>query len=93
MCSPKEFREFAHECTRWADEAHSERQRQVLLDLARLWSHAALQMEKPIAFIDDGPPLAPKGDTAGRQPRFAAGAAPSPDGLRTRSGRSVSRGP
>jgi hypothetical protein len=32
--SPKEFREFAQECLRWADETKSERHRQVLLDMA-----------------------------------------------------------
>jgi hypothetical protein len=49
--SPKEFREFAQECARWADETRSERHRQVLLDMAKTWMQAALQIS--LALIDD----------------------------------------
>jgi hypothetical protein len=59
--SPKEFREFAQECLRWADETKSERHRQVLLDMAKTWMQAALQLERSLALIDDStPPPAPK---------------------------------
>ena len=51
--SPKEFREFAQECLRWADETKSERHRQVLLELAKTWMQAALQLERSFALIDD----------------------------------------
>jgi hypothetical protein len=51
--SPKEFREFAEECLRWADETKSERHRQVLLDMAKTWMQAALQLERSLALIDD----------------------------------------
>jgi hypothetical protein len=51
--SPKEFREFAQECLRWADETKSERHRQVLLDMAKTWMQAALQLERSLALIDD----------------------------------------
>jgi len=51
--SPKEFREFAQECLRWADETKSERHRQVLLEMARTWMEAALQLERSWALIDD----------------------------------------
>src|SRR5947209_10553264 len=51
--SPKEFREFAQECLRWADETKSERHRQVLLDMAATWMQAALQLERNFALIDD----------------------------------------
>ena len=43
--SPKEFREFAEECLRWSDETKSERHRQVLLDMAKTWMQAALQID------------------------------------------------
>jgi hypothetical protein len=51
--SPKEFREFAQECLRWADETKSERHRQVLLDMAKTWMQAASQLERSLALIDD----------------------------------------
>jgi len=54
--SPKEFREFAEECSRWADETKSERHRQVLLDMAKTWTQAALQLERSLALIDDSTP-------------------------------------
>jgi hypothetical protein len=59
--SPKEFREFAQECLRWADETKSERHRQVLRDMAKTWMQAALQLERSWALIDDSmPPPRPK---------------------------------
>jgi hypothetical protein len=58
---PKEFREFAQECLRWADETKSEQHRQVLLDMATTWMQAALQLERSLALIDDStPPRKPK---------------------------------
>jgi len=51
--SPKEFREFAQECLRWADETKSERHRQVLRDMAATWMQAALQLERSCALIDE----------------------------------------
>jgi hypothetical protein len=51
--SPKEFREFAQECLRWADETKSERHRQVLLDMTATWMQAALQLERNLTLIDD----------------------------------------
>ena len=59
--SPKKFREFAQECLRWADETKSDRHRQVLLDMAKMWMQAALQLERSLALIDDpSPPPRPK---------------------------------
>jgi hypothetical protein len=51
--SPKEFREFAQECLRCADETKSQRHRQVLLDMAKTWMQAAVQLERSLALIDD----------------------------------------
>jgi hypothetical protein len=51
--SPNDFREFAQECLRWADETKSERHRQVLWDMAATWMQAALQLERSLALIDD----------------------------------------
>jgi len=52
--SPEEFREFAQECLRWADETKSERHRQVLLEMARTWIEAALELERSLGLIDEG---------------------------------------
>ena len=43
--SSEEFREFARECVRWADETKSERHRQLLLETAQSWFQAALELE------------------------------------------------
>ncbi len=44
--SPEEFRDFAQECLRWAGETKSERHRQVLLEMARTWIQAAVEVER-----------------------------------------------
>jgi hypothetical protein len=41
----EEFRDFALECLRWAGETKSERHRQVLLEMARTWIQAAVEVE------------------------------------------------
>jgi hypothetical protein len=43
--SSEEFREFAQECLRWAGETKSQRHRQVLLEMARTWLQAAVEVE------------------------------------------------
>jgi hypothetical protein len=55
--SPDEFREFAQECLRWAGETKSERHRQVLLEMARTWIQAALEVEGSLKLSPDAAPL------------------------------------
>jgi hypothetical protein len=55
--SPEEFREFAQECLRWAGETKSDRHRQVLLEMARTWIQAALEVEGSLGLFDEGAPL------------------------------------
>src|SRR5262245_62114827 len=55
--SPKDFRDFGLECIRWAEAARDERHRQVLVDLARQWMKAAVQMERSFALLDDESPV------------------------------------
>ena len=43
--TPQEFRDFAQECLRWAGETKSDRHRQVLLEMARTWIQAAVELE------------------------------------------------
>jgi hypothetical protein len=40
----REFREFAAECLRWATEVE-EKDRQAFLDMARVWTLAAMRLE------------------------------------------------
>jgi hypothetical protein len=51
--SPKEYREFAQECLGWAAETKSERHRQVLLEMAKTWTQAGLEIERSWGLIDD----------------------------------------
>jgi hypothetical protein len=42
----REFREFARECTKWADEATTDEDRKSLLDLASDWIFAAIAVDR-----------------------------------------------
>ena len=55
--SPNEFREFAQECLRWAGDTKSQRHRQVLLEMARTWLQAALELESSLGLSAGGAPL------------------------------------
>jgi len=60
MASPSELRQFALECAKRAAATKDERLRKILLDIARSWSQAALEIERSIALEDDKPPPVPK---------------------------------
>ena len=51
--SPKEFREYADKCIRWAGTAKSEHERDFFLKIARTWLDAALRLERTLAIIDE----------------------------------------
>ena len=51
--SPKEFREYADKCSRWAGTAKSEHERDFFLNIARTWLDAALRVEMTLAIIDE----------------------------------------
>jgi len=44
--NPQEFREFAQECLHRSDETQSERHRQALMETAKTWFQAALELER-----------------------------------------------
>ncbi len=46
--TPKEYREFAAECLRWANEVPDD-EKQAFLDMARDWTLAALRLEAPLS--------------------------------------------
>jgi hypothetical protein len=43
--SPTEYRAFADECLRWANQAPSQAQRNTLIEIARVWMQIALDRE------------------------------------------------
>ena len=45
MATAEEYRQFATECFRWADEAETEEMREAFLQMARDWTAAALRTE------------------------------------------------
>ena len=63
MPSPKEFREFALECLRRADQTREERIRQILLNMAAHSMRAAVQVERATAVINEEQSFIPKKDT------------------------------
>ena len=42
MTSATEFRQFAEECLRSAEQARTEQERKAFLDMARAWTQAAM---------------------------------------------------
>jgi hypothetical protein len=45
MATAKEYRKFARECLKWAEEAESEELRDAFLQMARDWEAAALRAD------------------------------------------------
>jgi hypothetical protein len=60
MSASPEFRAYAQECLRWAEESSDEGQRQALLDLAKQWTQAALEADRSSLLVDGSPPLVPE---------------------------------
>jgi hypothetical protein len=46
MITSREYRKFAHECTRWAVETDTEENRKSLLALAKDWTFAAMAADR-----------------------------------------------
>jgi hypothetical protein len=47
MTEVSEFRQYADEALRWAEQSKTEKERRSLLDLARTWAQAATACEPP----------------------------------------------
>jgi hypothetical protein len=45
MTTAQEYRKFADECLRWADEAETEEFRNAFIQMARDWTLAALRLD------------------------------------------------
>lgn len=52
MPTPLEYREFALECLRWAEDAKDAGQRETLIGLARLWMQTASEMDRGIIAVE-----------------------------------------
>ena len=61
LTSPKEYRDFAAQCLRWAARAKSEEHRSVMLNMAHHWMQTAQKLERA-----PGPAVNPGGS---RKPR------------------------
>jgi hypothetical protein len=46
MFTSREYRKFARECAKWADETDTNDARKALLDLASDWTFAALTLDR-----------------------------------------------
>jgi len=44
--SSKQYREFAKECLRWAEESTSDEDRRHFIDMAKAWVHAAAELRE-----------------------------------------------
>jgi hypothetical protein len=58
MSSPREFRKFALDCLRRAQNARDETERQLLLDFAVRWMRAVINMEAQVS--DGDAPFSPR---------------------------------
>ena len=56
--SSKQYRDFARECLRWAEESASEDDRRHFIDMAKAWMHAAAELR--VVNDDIAAPLPPR---------------------------------
>jgi hypothetical protein len=66
--SVKQFREFARECMRWADESASEEDRRHFIDMAKAWVQAAAELRE-LSQRPEPPPLKPSARRKGNGAR------------------------
>jgi hypothetical protein len=55
MSEADQFRQYAQEALLWARQSRTEKEKRLLLELARIWSQAALESESTVV-VDNGPP-------------------------------------
>jgi len=60
VVSPKEYRDFAAQCLRWAARAKREEHKSMMLQMANHWMQRAYELERanPPRCIPSGAPLA-----------------------------------
>ena len=57
MTPPADYREFARDCLRWAEQAGDAAQSDTLIGIARMWMRTALIMEDQATLANDAPKL------------------------------------
>jgi hypothetical protein len=57
MTTPHDFRVFALDCLRWADDAPDASHEQTLLDIAKLFMRRSLEMDELSLLADGESPL------------------------------------
>jgi hypothetical protein len=57
MTTPADYRGFAIDCFRWAEQARDASQRDNLIDIARLWKNVAIKMDQHVTMANDAPAL------------------------------------
>jgi|KBSSwiStaDraftv2_1062776.scaffolds.fasta_scaffold947453_1 hypothetical protein len=63
MVTPsQQMREFALECVRWSEVADSASQRDMMIELAKTWMHAASQIDRRAAAVDGIEAFGPRAD-------------------------------
>jgi hypothetical protein len=55
MTTPADFREFADDCLRWAEDAEDAGQRDTLIGIARMWMETALTIDQYVTLAGDTP--------------------------------------
>jgi hypothetical protein len=53
MTTAAEYRGFAVDCFRWAEQASNASQRETLTDIARLWKNIAVKMDQYVTLAGD----------------------------------------
>jgi hypothetical protein len=57
MSKADQFRQYADEAMHWVRQSKTENEKQVLIELARTWTQAAMRSER-IFSVNDSPPIA-----------------------------------
>jgi hypothetical protein len=57
MTTPADYRDFARDCLRWAEQAGDAAQSDTLIGIARMWMRTALIMEEQVTLANDAPKL------------------------------------
>jgi hypothetical protein len=57
MTTPADYRDFARDCLRWAEQAGDAAQSDTLIGIARMWLRTALIMEEHATLANDVPKL------------------------------------
>jgi hypothetical protein len=51
MTSPDDYRQFALDCLKWADESEDPGHRDTLTRIARMWMHTAIELDERITLV------------------------------------------